>query len=266
MNEAPGTTREQAGDFQWVFPWWRRSSRLVPMVLPITLGVIAFGCLLALVRVKVGSPQFEMERRGSLVYLPTDGDGLAWAVRAREAGPALSRYEPSTWSGFPHLDRLVAEATSVSTPPREPKLRDLPQADGVRTVDLAAKGQPVLPVRSNASATPAPVGSWRLVPTLFPLSPLNGAVMPATLPPFTDAVKPDMAIARRQFSKWQFLLRLGPDGAVTECLPQDPAIEGTAMLETWLKGVTFDPKLARNGGWFAVAVRFVIQADGTDDH
>jgi len=266
MNEEPGTSRDQAGDFQWVFPWWRRHSRLVPMVLPITLGVVAFGCLLALVRVKVGSPQFEMERLGSLVYVPADGDGLAWAVRAREAGPAMSRYEPATWSGFSELDRLVTEATSVSTPPREPKLRELPQAESVRTVDLAAKGQAVLPARSNAAAAPAPVGPWRLVPTLFPLSPMNGAAMPATLPPFTGAIKPDMATARRQFSKWQFLLHLGPDGVVTECLPQDPATEGTAMLETWLKGVTFDPKLALDGGWFAVAVRFVIQADGTDDH
>ena len=252
--------RRDGGGFQWVFPWWRRTSRLRPMLLPVALAVLGFICLLGVLRVKVGSPQFEMERTGSLVYLPSDGDGLAWAIRARESGPELSRYEPGAWSGFAELERQVAEVTSVRLPAREVKLVELPTAAPNRTVDLAAKGEPVLPARV-AVAPPAPQ-AWRLVPALEPLAPLGGAAMPESLPELAEQIDPKMAEV-----EWRFLLRLGPAGGVDVCLPLTQNADGAGLLQAWLRKIKFDPKLAVDGGWFAVAVRFNNQTEnGTDDH
>lgn len=254
--------RRDGGGFQWVFPWWRRTSRLRPMLLPVGLAVLGFIFLLGALRVKVGSPQFEMERTGSLVYLPSDGDGLAWAIRARESGPELSRYEPGAWSGFAELERQLTEVTSVRLPARAVKLLELPEAAPNRTVELAAKGVPMLPVRVTAAEAPPAPQAWRLVPALEPLSPLGGAAMPETLPELADQINPKMAEV-----EWRFLLRLGPAGDVDECLPLTQNADGAGLLETWLRKIKFDPKLAADGGWFAVGVRFTNQTEnGTDTH
>lgn len=252
------------GDFKWLFPWRSRGGRWSATLLYVGLAGAGFAALLGMVRVKVGSPQFEMERLGSLIYLPGTGDGAVWAERAREAGPALSRYEPATWPGYADLERGIAAATSVTLPPREARLRDLPPLPAT-PVPLAAKGQAVLPDRPVEVPESLPAGKLRLVPSLFPLSPLGGASMPADLPPFSGELKATAA-ANRQFARWQFLLRLDADGRVLECLSQNPADEDGTVLAGWLKGVAFDPKLAHDGGWFAVAVRLTNQADGTVDH
>jgi hypothetical protein len=264
MNAAASDKSGGGGDFKWLFQWRSRGGRWGAALGYVGLAVAGFAILLGTVRVKVGSPQFEMERSGSLIYLSGGGDGAVWAERAREAGPALSRYEPGTWAGYAGLERGVMEATAVTLPPRETKLRDLPApSDG--GVPLAARGQSVLPDRPVVVPEPLPAGKLRLVPSLFPLSPLGGASMPAALPSFSGELKAKAA-ANRQFARWQFLLRLDADGRVVECLSQNPADEDAAVLAGWLKGVVFDPKLARDGGWFAVAVRLTNQADGAVDH
>lgn len=252
------------GEFKWLFPWRSRGSRWSATLLYVGLAGAGFAVLLGMVRVKVGSPQFEMERLGSLIYLPGTGDGAVWAERAREAGPALSRYELVTWSGYVDLERGIAEATSVTLPPREARLRDLP-APPETSVSLAAMGQAVLPDRPVEVPEPMPAGKLRLEPSLFPLSPLGDASMPTDLPPFSGELKATAA-ANRQFARWQFLLRLDAEGRVIECLSQNPADEDAAVLAGWLKGVAFDPKLALAGGWFAVAVRLTNKADGAVDH
>lgn len=262
MTPSPERPLRETGESQWIFPWRRRASRLGPLFVPVCLALLGFAGVLALLRVKVGSPQFEMERLGSLVYLPPEGDGQAWAVRAWEAGPALSRYEPAGWQGYAALEREVMAATTVGLPAREPRLRDLPDEGGVSAVELAPRGQPVLPARKPPPAVAVPPRTWRMVPALIPLAPLAGAVMPDPLPPLAGEIKPEMAAI-----EWRFLLHLRPDGTPDECLALTKSVAGSEVLEAWLRGIPFDPKLARNGGWFALALRFHNQAeDGTDDH
>lgn len=265
MSAKPSNGNAGAGDFKWLYPWRSRGTRWGALLGYGGLTGLGFVVLLGMVRVKVASPQFEMERRGSLVYLPATGDGAVWAERAREAGPALSRYDPASWLGYAALERGISDATAVTLPPRETRLHELPQEE-VAPVSLAAKGEVVLPERRVEVAAPKPAGRLRQVPALFPLSPLRGAAMPADLPPFSGEIKTAAAGAARQFARWQFLLRLDGDGRVTECLPQDPADGNAATLGTWLRDVRFDPKLAGEGGWFAVAVRLTNKSDGTDDH
>jgi hypothetical protein len=233
------------------------------MLVPVALAALGFGVLLALVRVKVASPQFEMERQGSLVYLPATGDGLAWAIRAKEAGPSLSRYEPAAWEGYAAMEQVVIAATQVPPRPHLPQPHPLPTASGVRPPPLAPIGEPVFPNPPAAAPAPPPPVAVRLVPALYPLSPMGASELPRELPPFPGDLDPASAAAN-----WRFLIRLHPTGGVAECLALNKTTGlDPAVLENWLRGVTFDPQLATQGSWIAVAIRFNNQPiDGTDNH
>ena len=262
MSQAARPLPPHAGERPLIFPWRKPPSQVMPTLVAGGLALLGFGMLLGLVHIRVVPPQFEMERQGSLIYLPASGDGLAWATRAQEAGPLLSRYEPTDWNGYPALNAAVTAATLVATPPRLPQLQELPAGDAVRPPPLAAAGEAVFP-KPPPLAPPAPPVPCKLVPQLYPLSKLGSASLPQSLPPLADPVDPAMAAV-----DWQFLVHLRPDGSVADCLAlnQSPG-PGAGRLENWLRGVAFDPKLAVPGDWIAVAIRFNNQsADGALDH
>jgi hypothetical protein len=262
MTATPDHPRGPAPESPWLFPWRERGSRLAALAGPAVLAALAAVFLLGSVRVKIASPRFEMERTGSVLYLAAEGDGAAWAAHAREAGPALSRYEPATWQGYRALERELAAATAAPLPPpREPKLHPLPAPPTLREPPLSAIGKPVLPARMPPVGPPEPSPAWRTVPTLRPLGPLGKASMPAALPPLAGPVNPEMA-----GTEWRYVLRLAPDGRVTDCLALSARAEDAGRIEAWLKSLGFDPRLAAGGGWFAVEVRFINQTDdGTDN-
>lgn len=262
MSQAASQAPTASEERPLIFPWRRRPRRLLPGLAAGVIALLGFGVLLALVQIRVVPPQFEMERQGSLIYLPATGDGLAWATRAKEAGPLLSRYEPTTWDGYPAMDAAVTAAMATASPPHRPQPRELPVDKTVRPPALAAAGEAVFP-KPPPATPPAPPQPCVLVPVLYPLSKLGSASLPQDLPPLPDPVDPALAAV-----DWQFLIHLRPDGGVAECLALNQSTgPGAARLETWLHGVAFDPKLAAPGDWIAVGIRFHNQpADGADDH
>lgn len=266
MTPATQSHPGRVGVPQWIFSWRKRAPRLAPLVFPAALATLGFGVLLAVVQVRVAEPQFEMERQGSLVYLPATGDGLAWAVRAKEAGPQLSRYEPGSWDGYPAMEAAVVAATLVPEVAHLPQLHALPMEKTVRSVSLENAGELVFPkARQNAAPVAPPVAST-LAPMLFPLSPLGGGALPQVLPPMPDALDPKIMAA-----DWRaliFLVRLHPDGGVADSLALNKIPgPGPAQLESWLRGVKFDPKLVAQGDWLAVGIRFINHpTHGVDDH
>jgi hypothetical protein len=266
MTPPTGSQPPPAGEVQWIFSWRRRTSRLVPIFLPVVVATLGLGVLLALVRVKVAGPQFEMERQGSVIYMPATGDGLAWAIRAKEAGPSLSRYEPSAWEGYPALEQAVVAASLVPALPHVPQLKELPSATAVQPLALAAKGEPVFPKRQAAAPPAPPPVAGKLVPVLYPLSPMGSSELPRDLPAVPAPLDPD--IVKADWRYLVFIVRLRPDGGVAESLALNKlAGPGSGQLENWLRGVAFDPKLTANGDWIAVGIRFNNQpAHGTDDH
>jgi len=115
------------------------------------------------------------------------------------------------------------------------------------------------------------------VPVLYPLSSTGSGELPVDLPPFPD--NQDAAILKADWRFVVFLVRLNPAGAVAESLalnkfagrgpnqtPEDWAkLQG--LLENWLRGVTFDPKVTAKGDWIALGIRFNNQPiHGADDH
>jgi len=248
---------------QLLFHWLSPSNSLVTTCAPIVLATLVFAVLLGLVRIKVAAPQFKMASKASWMLLPASANGVSWALRAKEGGPMLARYEPTEWQGYAPLAQESLLATRLPALAYGPSLRPLPGIPLAQAQALADKGEAVLPRRVPISAARQNLPAGRLAPALYPLSALGTSSLPHDLPTFTGEV--DSALAA---TDWRFLLRLHPDGGVAEAVSLTRAT-GTAAapLENWLHGVVFDPKLAADGGWLAVGIRFNNSpANGTDPH
>ncbi|MEI6674927.1 MAG: hypothetical protein WCO57_07095 [Verrucomicrobiota bacterium] len=246
-----------------LFRWRGRPKAHFPKLVPFGLAALAFAFLLTLVQVKVAAPQFEMTRKASWMLLPTRGEGALWAMRAKENGPSLASYQPAEWQAYAGLAAEVLEATRIPAYNYVPKLRALPPEGPLEPLQLTAKGETVLPHRAAAPTARDEGAAWRLAPMLYPLSVVATGELPRTLPPLQGEIDTTMA-----GTDWRFLLRLHPAGGVAECvvLTKTPGSAAT-LLENWLRGVTFDPKLAADGGWIAVGLRFNNQpAHGTEHH
>jgi hypothetical protein len=260
MRPARATAQDRsAARTALLFRWRGQPKAAFPKLLPLVLATLAFAVLLGFVRVKVAAPQFNIASKASLIQLPAAGEGVAWALRAKEGGPWLAKYNPADWSAYPALDAEVLQATRIPAQPYVPVLRQLPPPEPAKPQLLAAIGEPVLPRRIAAAAVHHDAAACHLAPVLYPLSALGAVGLPQALPPFTAEIDAAMAAA-----DWRFLLRLHPAGGVADCVSLTKAA-GVGLLERWLRGVTFDPKLAAGGGWLAIGIEFNNQPiNGTD--
>ncbi|MEI7954287.1 MAG: hypothetical protein WCJ66_03875 [Verrucomicrobiota bacterium] len=264
MSPAQTTPKELSSKpVPLLFLWRAPSNSLFAALAPIVLASLAFAVLLGMVRIKVAAPQFKMASKASWMLLPVSANGVSWALRAKEGGPLLARYEPTEWQGYPPFAQEALLATRIPAHTYAPSLRSMPGVPLAQAQSLADRGEAVLPHRVPISAARQNLPAGRLSPTLYPLSALGTSSLPHDLPTFTGEI--DAALSA---TDWRFLLRLHPDGGVAEAVSLTRAT-GTAAapLENWLHGVVFDPKLAADGGWLAVGIRFTNQpVNGTDPH
>lgn len=262
MSKASVITKDRSRlEASLIFPWREFPKAPFPRVIPILLATLAFALLLAFVRIKVASPQFNIMSKASWIQLPASGDGVLWARWAKEAGPFLSRFDPSAWDAYPAVTAAVMQTTRIPARSYVPALRDLPPQTLVEPLELAPKGEPVFPRHALTRAAPPATTEYKLAPALYPLSALGTSALPRSLPPWPGAVDAAMAA-----TDCRFLLRLHPSGAVADCvsLTKAPA-PALIALENWLRSVAFDPKLAANGGWLAIGIQFNNQVlHGTD--
>jgi hypothetical protein len=260
MMHDHGTTQSSSGvAASLIFNWRGHSQSPITKLISLVLAVSAFAFLLIFVRIKVASPQFNITNKASLIHLPATGEGLVWARRAIEGGPWLARYEPASWYPYATLATEALQATRIPAREYVPALRALPQQDS--RAPLQALWEPVFPQRAGLVVESNTMAESKLAPVLYPLSTLGATRLPSSLPPFMGEIDAVMAAA-----DWRFLLRLHSTGGVAECVSLTKAAgPGLAMLETWLRGVAFDAKLAPDGGWLAVGIKFNNQAKhGTD--
>ena len=246
-----------------LFHWREPSRSLFARFVPLVLAALVFAVLLGLVRIKVAAPQFKMASKASWIQLPASGSGVPWALRAKEGGPLLARYEPAEWQAYVPLAQELVQATRIPAHSYVPSLRDLPRPPLAQPQALADKSEPVLPHRVPLATPRHDLPAGRLAPALYPLSATGTAALPHDLPAFAGEVNAAMT-----GTEWRFLLRLHPSGGVAEAVSLTKAAGTVATpLETWLRGVVFDPKLASDGGWLAVGIKFNNQpTDGADPH
>ena len=254
MSQPRATTLGRSGEeTQLLFRWHGLPESPFPKIFIIVLTALGLALLLVFARVKVAAPQFSMASKASWIQLPASGTGALWALRAKEAGPSLARYEPTDWYAYSTLEQELRRATQLPACGYVPQLRELPRDGAVEEVELAARGEAFFPHRAVVPAERNEMAEYRLAPVLYPLSALGTSGLPQRLPPFAGEVDAAMAAA-----EWRFLLRLYPAGGVAECVSLTHAA-GAIPLEEWLRRVTFDPKLGGAGGWLAVGIQFSNQ-------
>ncbi|KAB2642468.1 MAG: hypothetical protein DVB26_02475 [Verrucomicrobia bacterium] len=264
MSVAPTRAKGRLGEpVLLLFPWRGGSRSLLTPIVPIVLATAVFAGLLGLLRIKVAEPQFKMTRKASWIQLPASSNGVSWALRAKEGGPLLARYEPAEWGAYSALAQEVLQATRIPTHTYVPSLRNLPSAPLAQAQSLADKGDPLLPHRVALAQPRLDLPASHLAPVLYPLSAVGPAGLPRALPALAGHIDAVMAA-----TDWRFLLRLDTRGGVADVVSLTKATGTAALpLENWLRGVVFDSKLAADGGWLAVGIRFNNQpSNGTDPH
>ena len=71
----------------WVFRWRGLDGTPLRGLLALLITGGAFVLFAATVRIRVSAPQQWVERKASIIHLPTGGEGGIWALRAQEGGP-----------------------------------------------------------------------------------------------------------------------------------------------------------------------------------
>ncbi|KAB2641966.1 MAG: hypothetical protein DVB25_00130 [Verrucomicrobia bacterium] len=264
MNQAHISAKDRSRTpAELLFDWRRAPRSLIATGVHLLLASLAFAVLLGLVRIKVAAPQFKMASKASWIQLPASGNGVSWVLRAKEGGPLLARYEAAQWQAYAALAQDVLQATRITCHTYVPSLRDLPSPPLAHPQALANNSAPVLPRRVPPYAARHELPAGRLAPVLYPLSEVGAVGLPRDLPVFVGEIDAAMSA-----TEWRFVLRLDATGGVAEAvsLTKAAATEATPV-ETWLRGVVFDPKLAADGGWLAVGIKFNNQpTDGTHPH
>jgi hypothetical protein len=250
-----------AGSPELVFRWRPVKPQWLPKLIALAFAGVALALLMT-VRIRVIAPEKTSPRRAALVYLRDDAEGRAMSLRAQEGGPFPARFQLSQWEGLTELEGNAMETARIQPEPYVSPIRELPAANQLQPLELAAKGESFFPQRAPASAdAPAPA-NLKLAPSLYPLAGVSHETLPLDLPPFDGAVDAEMAS-----SSWRFLVRLNPDGGVAECvsLVEKVGEARAPELEVWLHRIQFKPEPGQPFRWIAVGVGFTNQpADGTD--
>jgi len=239
---------------EWIFPWRPRGESYLHRVIALIFVTVLFAIFVTSVKIRVTMPTPWAAKKAAVILAPDDAGGLALTLQAREGGPFPSRFEPSEWQAFKDLEQSAFAAARWTQPAYQPALRPLKEMARALPV-IVDPGEPVLPSRRVMSTALSADQDLRLTPVLEPLSGINHASLPKSLPTF-DAVV-DGVLASET---WRFLIRLGPSGEVLDAVSLSGGDEKRqALLTSWLRRAVFSED-ARVTRWISVAVDFVNQS------
>lgn len=249
-----------AGTPELIFRWRGSRQPLMPKLLALALAAVLF-TLLMTIRVRVDVPDKSAPRRASVIFLRDDLQGRALTLRAKEGGPFPSKFEPSQWEGMAGLEAVALDAVRYQPPVYQPGLQPLPAENQLKPLELAAKGVSFFPQRVPLPDAVPDVAKLKLAPVLYPLSGTTRDILSVDLPSFGAVVDANLTSL-----SWRFLVRLNPDGSVTDCVSLEPGGgPGGTELEKWLRAITFKADPGKPSRWIAVGIGFTNQpVDGTD--
>ena len=244
----------------WVFDWQRQRKYEFPKWFALLLVGGLFALILTALQIRVQPPTAWAAPKASVIYA-TGEEGRLLTLMASEGGPFPSRFLPSQWEGAATLEREVLSAARWAPQPYVPAIRNLPEP-ATPPLQLAARGESVLPKRlPSPAAAPTPPTST-LVPVLRPLSGITNEGMPVEIPSIKGPLD-----ATTTAGTWRFLLRLDAAGCVWDCVSLAGGVEaGPSPMEAWLRRMTFKPEPGTPSRWIAVEVGFTNQSatHGTD--
>jgi len=205
-----------------VFPWRLPVGAPWSLLVALTLVAGAAVALGVLVRVRIGDPPLEEERRASLVVVPAGTGG--WWERAVEAGPYPYRWNPAADPAYAAARARALREAGVGRTDYAPRLRE----SGFSRALPAGGGEAplVLPPPPPSPRVAAPVAEREALLVARVVRAGEGpSLQVAALP--LDAGRAGGASGRR------FVLRYAADGRVVEVTPLTS--ERTAVdLVGWL--------------------------------
>lgn len=235
--------------FSWRTPESCHWSLLASIVIVALIGSF----FLFTLKIRVLSPPRLIERKAQVMLLPSGEEGRSWDILAREAGPFPARFDPAAvLEQSPEIVSALAGGHNRFAS-YQPQLRGLPEEADRDVIDIALKGERVFPPHrvDDAAASTPPTGPVKFKPELVRLSSIPDGVWPSGLP----ALEAGIPVAKSS-AGWRFMIRVGEDGVVSDCMPLNAAEDaGADVVERWLRAVRFGKKAAA-AGWFGVGVTF----------
>ena len=250
-----------AGTPDLIFRWRPINPQWLPRLIALAFAAVALALLLTL-RIRVVAPEKSVPQRAAVIYLRDDTQGRDLSLRAQEGGPFPARFRLAQWEGLAELESSAMEASRFQPELYVSPIRELPTANQLQPLELAAKGQSFFPPRATPATDAPALPKQKLAPTLYPLAGVSPETLPLDLPSFAGVADGEMSA-----SSWRFLVRLNPDGGVAECVSLVEKVGETRApeLEAWLHRLQFRPEPGKPFRWIAVGIGFTNQpTDGTD--
>ena len=167
---ASGAVRPKlAGTPDLVFRWRPIKPQWLSRLLALAFAAVALALLMT-VRIRVVAPEKSVPQRAAVIYLRDDAQGRDLSLRAQEGGPFPARFRLSQWEGLAELETSAMEASRFQPEPYVSPIRELPAANQLQSLELAAKGQSFFPQRTTASTDGPVLAKLKLAPALYPLA------------------------------------------------------------------------------------------------
>lgn len=233
---------------------WKYSAVLI-----VALG---FGIFLSLLHIKFDFRDVSPVKSASVLYLPDQGDGRTWRIKAEEEGPFPGRLEitgmDDPFEGFG--SGMLSEADSWN--PYKTSMRSL-EIDSLKSMNrISDQGQRYLPkiYKSTGEVKDHQKSETVLKPLLIPYTKESEKWLPTQFPPFHMEMK-----EVTNTSEWRFVLNLSADGKVKECLSLSGGDEvGLAEITEWLKGLRFQ-EVAVEERWMGLRVEILNERSHGSD-
>lgn len=239
-----------------LFNWRNSESHIGFKVIAIIMVAMIFAILFGMVDVNLKPPVTPSFESATVLQFADDDLGRAWRLRAEESGPFPGRLEIDRTGRLTDIDQAIMSSGVSGWSDYEVSMHEFQADVGVPAGLLAEKGKRYFPSRvivpDEALDPSVPMADATRRAVLTPFERQSLEWMPDEVPEFEIPVNGADLIS----ATWRFLLRLRPDGSVSDCVSlsgsDEPGLEETTK---WLTGLRFKPSDGER--WLGLRVEFL---------
>ncbi len=245
-----------------IFDWSDKEAHRGWKGAAVLIVALGFGFFLSLLHIEFDFREVSSVKSASVLYLPDQGEGQTWRIKAEEEGPFPGRLEISgmddPFEGFGAGE--INEDDSWN--PYKTSMRSL-EMDSLKSMHrISVQGQRYLPkiYKSTGVVKDHQKTEVVLKPLLIPYTKESEKWLPTQFPPFLMEMKGNL-----DSSEWRFVLNLSADGKVKECLSLSGGDEvGLAEITEWLRGLRFQ-EVADEERWMGLRVEILNEKSHGSD-
>lgn len=238
--------------FRWQISESHVGFKVIAIVVVVIIFTVGFGTLDVHLR-PLASPSLES---AMILQFNDDDLGRMLTLIAEEKGPFPGRLEINGAGNLPEMDQGMGFVGVSGWSSYSATLRDFQSTVGDSSDFLVEKGRRYFPQRVKIIDEKLEFGGDAVQSTRKPIiTPFDDeamSLMPELVPDFEIPVNGGDLLS----ASWRFMLRLRPDGSVSDCVSlsggDDAGLEETTE---WLKGLRFKP--GEGERWLGLRVEFL---------